>query len=509
MGRQVYFCGLLIMVLLLAACFQDEEPPEATPTPTVEATQITTFAMIPTATPTLPPTATPTPTPTATPIPTSLQVSNQILTEDGRLTISRVTSPLPAWVVVVAPLEDGTEMVLGQTAVSAGIHEDIVVEIEPLEARPNLAARLHDDSEETDQFDFPEGDAPLDTAIAFTIDIDLPRPIVTIAEQEIDEDGLLQVETIFSPMAGWLKIHADDNGAPGAVVAETALAEGLNENLVLNLRWREATPQLYAVLYEDEVEPGVLNSEAEDGPLLVNGDPAVEPFRVSLPPDVIVYDQPVVNGRFAVDYALSSGPGWLVVYLDEAEEPGAIIGFAPLEDGVNRYVEVELGQTAVTEQLFIIMHADDDPVGTFDFPQLDKPFAVGGQIPAPFMFQTAPGNYLVTQDQTVEEIGEEETAVTVPITVTDVEAWLVIYNSTSNGTDDIPNEILGNVLLPVGINHNILVNVPTEELTETLFAVLHLDAPPLEAFDFPEGNDVPLRRRQTPIQAAFTVSQSE
>lgn len=411
---------------------------------------------------------------------------------------------MPAWLVILAPLADGTELVLGQTAVSPGIHDEITVEIDPLAARPNLAARLHANNEASSTFDFPEGDEPIGDglAIAFGVDIDLPRPVFVIPEQEIGEDGILQIKTIFSPIAGWLKIHADESGRPGHVVAAIAIDEGLNEQLQFPLRWREATPQLHAVLYEDTIEPGFLNSADEDIPLSVSGEPVEEPFYVTFPPDVVVYDQPIIDGRFVVDHVLSSGASWLVVHLDTDGEPGPIIGFAPLVDGINKEIEVELSQTAVTEQLHIRLHADDDPVSSFDFPQADKPIPVANQVPAPFTLNTAPGNYLVTMDQPLPDTESDETAVIVPTTVTDIESWLVIYNSTDG---ERPNEMLGHIWLAPGINHNLAVTIPTAELTETLFATLHFDAPPLETFNFPDGPDVPLRRNRAIIQASFSL----
>ena len=486
---------------LLVACAQDGA---ATSTPAVAptATQITTSAIIPTATPSPTATATPAPTPTATPIAPLVVVNNQVLGENGRLSISRVDSPVDGWVVVLAAQADGSEEVLGQTAVSSGSSQDVVVTVDPLSAQATLAVRLHQESSGNRRFDFPDGDQPLTTPVAFAVDIELPNPVITIAEQEVGEDGVLTIDLIFSPVAGWVRIHTDVDGESGTAVGEAKLAEGRNEALQIPLRWREATPLLHAVLYEDSVDPDTLNPPDEDLPLLVDGEPAEQLFRVALPPDLIIYDQPVVNGRLIIDRVLSSGPGWVVVHTDDDGEPGLIIASAPLADGVNEQVVVNLGGTAVSDPLYLQLHHDDAPLGQFDFPEADLPVTVSGQVPVPFTVGTNPGNYLITRSQLRPAADDNgQIPITVPLAITDIDGWLVLYSSQ----DSQPDQILGQSQLTPGLNHNITILVDNDAATDILIAMLHLDAPPLATFDFPDGNDVPLRRNRTIIQAPFQL----
>lgn len=475
----------------------------ATPAVSPTATQITTSAIIPTATPSPTITPTPAPTPTGTPIAPLVVVNNQTLGENGRLSISRVDSPVAGWVVVLVALADGSEAVLGQTAVSVGRSEEIAVTIDPLAAQSTLAVRLHAESSDNGRFDFPDGDQPLTTPVAFAVDIDLPNPVITIAEQEVGEDGILTIELIFSPAAGWVRIYADVEGEPGTAVGEAKLAEGRNENVRIPLLWREATPTLHAILYEDTVDPDTLNPPDEDLPLLVNGEPAEQIFRVTLPPDVIVYDQPVINGRFTIDHALSSGPGWVVVHADEGGEPGLIIAFAPLAEGINKEVVVDLGETAVAGPLHLQLHHDNDPVGQFDYPETDLPITVAGQIPPPFTFGTNPGNYLITHSQPRPPADDSgQIPITIPFAITDIDAWLVLYSTNSSGQ---PDQILGQAPIVPGLNRNLTILIDNNAATDTLIATLHLNAPSLETFDFPDGNDVPLRRNQDIIQAPFQL----
>lgn len=492
---------LWLCFILLVACGQDgAETP--TPAASATATKITTSAIIPTATPSPTVTATPVPTPTATPINPLVLVNNQALGENGRLTISRVDSPVDGWLVVLVAQADGSEEVLGQTAVSVGSSQDVVITIDPLAAQATLAVRLHAESNRNRRFDFPDGDPPLTTPVAFAVDIELPNPVITIPAQEVGEDGILTVDLIFSPVPGWVRIHADDQGSPGTAVGEARLVEGRNENLQIPLRWREATPQLHAVLYEDTTDPGTLNPPTEDLPLLVNGQTTEHPFRVTLPPDLVVYDQPVIDGRLIIDHILSSGPGWLVIHTDNDGEPGLIIAVAPLADGVNEQVVVDLGLTAVSDPLYLRLHHDDQPLGEFDFPETDKPVTVGGQLPAPFTVGTNPGNYLITQSQPRPTPNADgQITVTVPIAITDIAGWLVLYSSR----DGQPDQLLGQSWLAPGLNHNLTILVDDNAATDTLIAMLHLDAEPLQTFDYPDGDDIPLQRNRAFIQAPFQL----
>ena len=156
---------LCILTLLLAsatACARDETP-SPTPTITLSETRQATGAMMPTSTP-APPTNTPaptfTPTPEPTPIIPQITISDQVLTEDGRLTIDQVISPQDGWLVLLVEQEEELVM-LGHTAVAIGENSDLTLTIDPLTASPELTARLHQDTGQTGEFDFPEADEPI------------------------------------------------------------------------------------------------------------------------------------------------------------------------------------------------------------------------------------------------------------------------------------------------------------------------------------------------------------
>lgn len=485
---------LMTLLLLLAAC--NEEAPTAVTTP------------IPTNTAVAPPTDTPipatsTPTPQPTPSTPTVTAADQPLEDNGVITIASVTVPEAAWLVIHAIHDGQVGEVLGFTAVPAGTSSDVSITIDPLQATLQLAAMLHQDAGESGEYEFPGPDAPWleagqAVAAEFAIDIRVTRPEITIADQELLDDGLLQVESVYAINPGWLLIHADADGAVGDLLGFTAVKTGPNENLTVPIQWRQATPTLHAVLYEDRERTNQLDYPEGDLPVIVNGQPVIDAFNVTLPPDIFILDQPVIDGQIVVDRVISNGPGWLVVYYDDGGLPGLIIGSAPLADGLNELVEVTIIDSAVTDQLHLQIHDDEEPIGEFNFPGADNPRMYHGRLPATTTFLTNSGNYLLAKDQVVED----ET-VTMPLIVLEEPAWLVIRN----GSEPEAGTILGRTWLPAGINRDAAVELALDpELAyEALVAVLHTDAEELEQFEYPNGGDQPLEYNGRVIYAPFNL----
>lgn len=495
MRAKTELLALMLLTLLLFACRET-----ATPTPQTESVGGASAAFIPTSTPVVVPTpdVPPTPSPEPTPVSPIMRISQESIGEDGRLIFDEVALPDGGWLVVT----DAEGNVLGHTAVEPGSHPDLAVEIDPFALSEPLIATLHGDAGEVGTFEYPGPDVPLDVItaeITFSVDLDLPAPMIEIADQQVGTDGMLLIDRAYLREPGWLIIHAEKDGEIGPAVGQIYLDAGLHEAITTQIQWRTATPQMYAVLHMDAEQPGGFEP-LRDLPVLVDGTAVVTDFVANLPPDLLAYNQPVVNGQLIVDRALSSGPGWLVVYTDDGGQPGFIIGFEPLESGINTEIVVEVVETAVTPQLFLQIHEDTDPVGEFNFPAGD-PVTLENRLRGPFFMFTNPGNYLITSDQVLGE----EPVVTVPLIIADLDTWLVIYADSEGAR----GEVIGQAWLPAGVNRDVPVEIDPELATETLYAVLHQDAGEPGQFDFPDGADVPLQRNRVVIEAPFTLLSPE
>ena len=499
--------AFLLMGLLLASCTRNggtAVPPTATVTPSGTTTGVMAVPNTPTPTPL--PTGTPQPSPTS--IRPAINASSQTLGEDGQLTINRVIVPESGWLVIHTQADDGTVGdVLGYAPVSMGSSSDLTVTINPLDTTPTLLAVLHIDAGTAGEFEFPGPDMPWEqngavVMASLQVEIQFDLPTLTISDQTIAEDGMVRVDSVYATEPGWLAIQADENGTPGAMLGHVYVTAGLHEDIPITVPWRETPPDLMAVLYTDAGRPQRLDFPGDDEPVKVNGSIIAQPFRASLPLDVFVLDQPFVNGQIVVERAVSNGPGWLVVHYDNDGELGLIIGFTPLVDGVNEDVVVPLVETAVTPQLHIMLHEDDDPVGEFDFPGGDPQHMYNGRVMDPITFRINPGNALFTEDQMLQPGDDGNTAVvTIPLVLADIDTWVVLRRD-DNGA---PGDIIGHVWVPAGVNRDILIKVDPEQVTDKLYAVLHHDADSDQNFDYPEGGDQPLLRNRQVIQVPFTI----
>lgn len=423
-----------------------------------------------------------------------LTVTDQSVTEAGEVRVASVAVPESGWVVVYT--SEGE--ILGQTAVEAGVHEDVVVEVDPLATTPNLSVRLHTDAEPVGTFDFPAADVALDEEVhTIAITLDLPNPVIQVSDQVVDESGLAQVSVVYAPEPVWLVIHDGRDEEIGAPVGQVYLEAGLHEDIPVTIRWREAAPDLYVVLHEDTELPQRFDYPQADLPLMVEDEPVAAAFTATYPPDILVYDQPVIDGQIVIERAISNGPGWVVVHFaNEDGTPGLVIGFAPLEDGLNERIAVDLIEAAVTPILFTRLHEDTVPGDDFNYPAADGPLREpDGRLPQAIPVNTQAGGYVIATDQ----ILDDEDVVTLSLVVGPAPMWAVVYNDDGGQ----PGAIIGRMWLGAGIHRQLQIEIDSSQVTERLHAVLHQDGDEREVFDFPDGADVPLIRNRAAVAVSF------
>ena len=97
-------------------------------------------------------------------------------------------------------------------------------------------------------------------------------------------------------------------------------------------------------------------------------------------PDVQVAETGIVDGAVTIAQATIGGPGWVVVHADADGKPGPVIGQAPLTEGVNTDVVVDIDADAATPILHAMLHVDEGEVGTYEFPGPDGPVKIGDAI---------------------------------------------------------------------------------------------------------------------------------
>jgi hypothetical protein len=73
------------------------------------------------------------------------------------------------------------------------------------------------------------------------------------------------------------------------------------------------------------------------------------------------------HGEALIDEAFSDGPGWVAIYSDPYSKPLiGPLGYAHLNDGLNRNIKVNLNMAQVTARLYAVLYKDEGQVGTFE-----------------------------------------------------------------------------------------------------------------------------------------------
>jgi hypothetical protein len=105
-------------------------------------------------------------------------------------------------------------------------------------------------------------------------------PGVTVNDQEI-VSGTVVVAQVISSGPGWIVIHADQDGQPGPVIGHSAVIDGENSNVVVDIDTANATQTLYAMLHTDAGQVGTYEFPGPDGPVQVDGQVVTPAFQAT------------------------------------------------------------------------------------------------------------------------------------------------------------------------------------------------------------------------------------
>lgn len=103
---------------------------------------------------------------------------------------------------------------------------------------------------------------------------------VTVMDQSVD-GGQLTIAEVDSPGSGWLVVHVQTDGKPGAVLGYAPVKAGVNTNVIVKVDDSEATPVLYAMLHTDAGQIGVYEFPGADAPVQVDGQMVAPAFNVT------------------------------------------------------------------------------------------------------------------------------------------------------------------------------------------------------------------------------------
>jgi uncharacterized surface protein with fasciclin (FAS1) repeats len=377
---------------------------------------------------------------------------------DNTVTVTRVTTNAPGWIVIHADDNGAPGPILGHSPVPSGITADVVVTIDPAGLTDTLWAMVHVDEGVADEYEFPGADVPLEIDGAIVMDSfavgEVAQSIAGVAAETPDLSTLVQAVEA-AGLTGTLQTDGPFTLFAPTNDAFAALPEGALDELL-------ADPEQLAQVLLYHVVPGTVMAadisdgmEAEtaqgdivtfgmaDGVVRVNDAAVIAPDLsayngvihiidgVLLPPapeeapaeeaaaeeaaaeeaptpTVTVSDQESDGATVTVANVVAAQDGWMVIHLDDSGAPGPVLGQTAVTAGENADVVVTLDEPLSGETaLWAMLHVDEGDAGVYEFPGPDGPVLVDDQIVmAPFTISVA-------------EMAEEAVAASAPMTDTE------------------------------------------------------------------------------------------
>ncbi|MBR9706859.1 MAG: hypothetical protein GOV15_00290 [Candidatus Diapherotrites archaeon] len=140
-----------------------------------------------------------------------------------------------------------------------------------------------------------DGDAMVDDHSGDVDVIGVSVPSVSVSGQAA-VSGKVTIANVVSVGDGWLVIHADAAGSPGAVIGYTAVGDGENSDVVVRINEGSATDTLYAMLHVDDGSIGEFDS-SDDAVVEHKGSVVVSSFAVT---GLRVFIEPGMEGNAPV-----------------------------------------------------------------------------------------------------------------------------------------------------------------------------------------------------------------
>ena len=109
-----------------------------------------------------------------------------------------------------------------------------------------------------------------------------PTSDAVTASDQAAADGAITVDLVSASQPGWIVIHAQADGAPGAVIGFAAIAVGNNANVAVEIDLDQATETLYAMLHLDLATAGEYEFPGDDAPVFdADGNVVLAPFALT------------------------------------------------------------------------------------------------------------------------------------------------------------------------------------------------------------------------------------
>ncbi|MBW7882908.1 MAG: fasciclin domain-containing protein, partial [Caldilineaceae bacterium] len=110
-------------------------------------------------------------------------------------------------------------------------------------------------------------------------------------------------------------------------------------------------------------------------------------------PEIFTVDQAIVDNMVNITRVTSDGPGWIVIHADADGQPGPVLGYVAVPNGISANMKVEVTPEGRTETLYAMLHVDAGDVGAYEFPD-------GPDLPAKVRDKIVVKAFQVTGEET-------------------------------------------------------------------------------------------------------------
>jgi predicted lipoprotein with Yx(FWY)xxD motif len=326
-------------------------------------------------------------------------------------------------------------------------------------------------------------------------------PTIMVSDQQV-QNGTVLMDHVISRGPGWVVIFTTNtNGKPDKPIGHTAVKDGGVIDLQVPVEAESAQGTLVAVLLSDQGTVGTFEYPGADIPE-VNGLQLVdESFKVGdttaaaaptsgnmdmtgmtstpapentssasnnnmnmgstapdVTPNIIVSNQPIINGQIVIPEVLAPQNAWLVIHKMNGDgSVGPMAGYVHVQAGDNKNVTVPLDTNLTSTTMSAMLHSDVAKAKSPQFPGPDEPIMANGQMLNPTFQITQSNNadVVITLGQTPETMNylvEGSSGRTLYISLTDAPGQ-------SNCTGDCLNNwqpllATGRIVAGIGIPAN-------------------------------------------------------
>jgi hypothetical protein len=172
---------------------------------------------------------------------------------EPKFVVQSVLSEGPGFIVIHSEADGGPGPVAGYAAVQDGLNLNVEVTLDPAVVTPNLWPMLHVDTGIVGTYEFgivQGADGPVRVNDAVLTSQVAAAPSIVYDVKQVSENQV-QVASALIDASGWLVIHVDNNGAPGAVAGYALLTPGMNSNIVITVDTAIMTASVFPMLHYD------------------------------------------------------------------------------------------------------------------------------------------------------------------------------------------------------------------------------------------------------------------